>query len=468
MSPKADLLLRGVHIEALIGTGSVGEVWRARRTDGSCVALKRMLPHAARHEASVAAFEREARLYQRFDCTGVPRCFGHGRDDRGPYLLLEYVDGTTLAALIGEPVPPRLALRVVRDVLAVLETVHTIRDDDGHALGLVHRDLSPSNVLIAKDGTVKLADFGIARTTFGTHATTGVMAKGTLGYMSPEQARGEPLDARSDLFAVGALLHEMLTGRSPYDEQDARLALARARAGDVQPFEVTMPEADRALADLIDQALSAEPVERFVSAARMRDAVEAVAQRLGGLATNEAVGAWASTKPRHEQPVPEPASRPTSNRGIAIALALMVLVGAGGSAWWWQSRAPVAMLASTASAAAASVELPEPDSSLPNPTASEDAAPPPTSTSSPLVRRLTAPSDSRPATAEAATLDIGSTPSFAYVTIDGRRVGATPLFGLKLTPGVHTITVERAELGAKTLTIELQPGERARRVVTLP
>jgi eukaryotic-like serine/threonine-protein kinase len=482
MAHETQQTTEGLEIEALIGTGSVGEVWRARLADGTIVALKRMLPHAARHEPSVLAFEREARLYGKFETPGVPRCFGHGSDDQGPYLLLEYVEGTTLSDLLGEPIAVPLALRVARDVLAVLETVHNVTDDDGRRLGLVHRDLSPMNVLIGIAGVVKLADFGIARSTVGTHATTGVMAKGTLGYMSPEQARGQPLDARSDLFAVGALLHEMLAGSPPYDEQDPRLALARARAGDITPFADTLPGVDPTLGDLVDQALAAEPVERFPSAERMRIEVERVAERLG-LASDEQVAVWARSKPRAEQPAPPhiatPPGPPTSHRRGWIAVVAVLALSIGAFVLWRPSSPDA-----PASAAPAQPPTPkatpssdfrdspgtissalgdEPVQDEPTPSPSARPAPPRSSRDGGL------PLTPGSATAqEPAVLDIGSSPSFAYVTIDGRRLGATPLFGIRLAPGTHTITVEREELGARTITIDLRPGQRARKVIPLP
>lgn len=480
MAHETSQTTEGLEIEALIGTGSVGEVWRARLADGTVVALKRMLPHAARHEPSVLAFEREARLYGKFETSGVPRCFGHGCDDQGPYLLLEYVEGTTLADLLGEPIAVPLALRVVRDVLAVLETVHNVTDDDGRRLGLVHRDLSPMNVLIGIAGVVKLADFGIARSTVGTHATTGVMAKGTLGYMSPEQARGQPLDARSDLFAVGALLHEMLAGSPPYDEQDARLALARARAGDITPFAETLPSVDPSLGDLVDQALAAEPVERFSSAELMRKEVERVAERLG-LASDEEVASWARSKPRAEQPAPHlphdatPPRPAISHRRGWVAVVAVLALSIGAFVLWrpsppdtpasaatgqpMLSAAPSSdsqgALSSTGGNEAVPHEAIPPASARPAPPKSSRVVGPPAATGS-----STAP--------EPAVLDIGSSPSFAYVTIDGQRLGATPLFGLRLAPGKHTITVEREELGARTITIDLRPGQRARKVIPLP
>jgi serine/threonine protein kinase len=210
----------------------MAEVWRATGPLGT-VAVKRLLPHAARKPSLAAAFEREGRLLQRILHPNVIGIHEIAHDERGTSLVLEYIDGTDLRTLSGQPTPDRVALRVIRDVLRALEAVHGLTDEEGRPLGLIHRDLSPSNVLVGIDGRVKLTDFGIARAARGTHATTGQNVKGTLAYLSPEQATGSSVDARADLFAVGALLYEMLCGAPIYDEDDPRLALARDRAGDV-------------------------------------------------------------------------------------------------------------------------------------------------------------------------------------------------------------------------------------------
>ena len=479
-----DIDLEGekLSVESLVGTGSVGEVWRVRRRDGSAAALKLLLPHAARSESAVGAFEREAKLYQRILHPGIPKFIGSGRTDAGPYLLIDFVEGNTLGALLGDPIQPRLALRVARDVLDVLAALHAMRGDDGTRLGLVHRDLSPSNVLLGNEGHVKLADFGIAKATMGTLATTGVMAKGTLGYMSPEQARGEPLDPRSDLFSIGALLHEMLSGTPPYDEGDARLALARARAGDVRPFDETAPGADPALVELVDRALSETPTDRFPSAEAMRGEIERVAKRLGGLASDAEIGAWVRLTPREAQDagvsrwataafVPASTGR---SKWLLVAVGVVAVTILAWRVVLRASAAPDDPAADDhpvlASAASITPERPMPSASVALPRSEPQ---PSSGTRTPRLGSASARGASRvpPASAEPlapATLDVGSEPSFAYVSIDGREMGATPLFGLKLTPGPHRVTVRREGLGSRTVQIDLRPGQRTRTVVTLP
>jgi serine/threonine-protein kinase len=463
----------------------MAEVWRATGPLGT-VAIKRLLPHAARKPSLAAAFEREGRLLQRILHPNVVGIHEIVHDERGTSLVLEYVDGTDLRALAGQPTPDRIALRVIRDVLRALEAVHGLTDESGRPLGLIHRDLSPSNVLIGADGRVKLTDFGIARAVSGSHATTGQSIKGTLAYLSPEQATGSSVDSRADLFAVGALLYEMLCGAPIYEEDDPRLALARARAGDVKSLAQARAETPFPIVEFVDRALAAAASDRFPSADWMRTELEGVAERTCGLASDEELTNWARSlsvmSGRGEGATPaasietvvlKPA---TSKRTPIIAAALSSIV-----VLWFGSRvvsprstpAPRAAAAETAPEPAPSAATPPvlvlPVTTAPSPVASVDPAPsaPPPARTQDRPRR--ASTDTRPATSgERCLLDIGSEPAFAYVTIDGVKVGATPLFGREVPPGTHRIQVSRDGLGSKTFTIEVRPGDRISRVVKLP
>ncbi len=379
----------------------------------------------------------------------------------------------------------RIALRVVRDVLRALEAVHGLCDDTGRPLGLIHRDLSPSNVLIGVDGVVKLTDFGIARAVRGTHATTGTDVKGTLAYLAPEQATGAPVDARTDLFAAGALLYEMLSGSPVYDDIDPRVALARARAGDVKSLSIVKPETPIAIVELVDRALIVE--------------LESVAERTCGLATDEELAGWSRSLPmsldRYEVATPVHAVTKTVSWRKSSALASGVLLGVllGGAAWWATraTRRADAVDARPSVAVVTPVIAPTPEPATP----AVEPAPPPSAAmaSAPAVRdgagdrpterpRTAEKSRRAPATepktpgkadetsesAAKSLLDIGSEPAFAYVTIDGVKVGATPLFGREVTPGTHRIEVTRDGLGSKSFTIEVRPGDRISRVVKLP
>jgi len=505
--------------EFLLGTGGMAEVWRAAGPDGP-VALKRLLPHAARNPSLAAAFEREGRLLSAIDHPNVIGIREVARDERGACLVLEYIEGSDLAAMSG-PQPARIALRIARDLLRALEAVHGLCDEQGRSFGLIHRDLSPANVLIGVDGCVKLTDFGIARAVSGSHVkTTGQSIKGTLAYLSPEQARGAPVDARADLFAAAALLYEMLAGVPIYNEDDPRLALAMARAGDVQSLASVRPDMPIAIVDLVDRALAAAPADRFPDAASMGRELERVAVCTCGLASNEELQTWVrslapvATRPAGPSPLPSSAapSARTPMRAVAMAGAASLLLLAG---WLVVHRhgatavAPSAAAApSIVAAAAPSIEPPSMAAeaenaardleradnaaargaerpSIASPGVSGDAHVSTASSSdrSPKKRRP-APAntsglpgspvanDQRAAASEVigqkCLLDIGSEPAFAYVKIDGIPAGPTPLFDREVSPGKHRIQVSREGFGSKSFTIDVRPGDRIRRVVRFP
>jgi serine/threonine-protein kinase len=491
--------------ESLLGTGGMAEVWRAEGPFGP-VALKRLLPHAARDPSVTAAFEREGRLLSRIRHPNVVGIHEITRDERGACLVLEYVQGADLRALSNGPVPLAIALRITRDLLLALDAVHGLCDEEGNPLGLIHRDLSPANVLIGLDGQVKLTDFGISRAQWGSNATTGQSIKGTLAYLSPEQAMKAPVDGRSDLFSTGALLYEMLAAAPIYDEDDPRLALARARAGEVRSIGEKCPDLPAAIVELVDRALAASPADRFPNAAAMRVELERAAERAGGLASDEELARWSAGgvgagaraprgAPAGTTMVSRPARSGKAMLGFA-AVAMLAIVGVVAVAVSRRATAPAAGRAAievsvanegTVAAQAPAPALPAHAAALPTHAAAMPtlpaAAPVPQAVASADEgsERRTAPAwpAARAATGRAEAprgvgdgepglLDIGSDPAFAYVTIDGAKAGATPLFGRPVAPGTHRIEVSRDGLGSKSFTIEVAPGARIHKVVKLP
>ena len=238
-----------------IGTGGAGEVLLVR--DGERrLALKRLLPHLE-DAASAATLEREAALAETLRHEHIVATLEHGRVGDERWVLMEYVDGPSLHRLLraADRLPAVAAAYAVASVCRALACVH--------ASGMLHRDVSPSNVLVARDGTVKLCDFGIAKMLGGTATRTRPgFVKGKAGYHAPELRRGDALDARGEVYAAGVVLFEALTGRRP-------------QAGD-RPSRLV-----RGLPDAIDaacaQALATSPEERFATAEAMADALAAAA-----------------------------------------------------------------------------------------------------------------------------------------------------------------------------------------------
>ncbi|MFE5399450.1 protein kinase [Streptomyces sp. NPDC056568] len=239
------------------------------------VAIKTLHTELGREQAFRERFRREAQAVAKLTHTNIVSVFDTGEDDLGglttPYIVMEYVEGRPLGSVLDEDVrqqgamPADKALKITADVLAALEI--------SHEMGLVHRDIKPGNVMMTKRGVVKVMDFGIARAMQSgvTSMTQTGMVVGTPQYLSPEQALGRGVDARSDLYSVGIMLFQLVTGRLPFDA-DSPLAIAYAH---VQEEPVAPSSVNRALPPAVDalvsRALKKNPNERFLSAVAMRD-----------------------------------------------------------------------------------------------------------------------------------------------------------------------------------------------------
>lgn len=243
------------------------------------VVLKRLLPELAGQETYRQMFAQEARLMAAFGHTHVVSVLDFGLEAGAPFLVLEYVEGVDLARALAArgTLAPALVRHLGLCLLRALEHVHGLRDTRGEWLGLVHRDISPANVLLGRTGDVKLGDFGIAKGLRTPSRTAPGSTRGKLRYMSPEQLRGGPLDARADLFALGVLLYEAVVGRSPFAATtDAQLLLA-VREARLEPSDALERAAGPALAAVLLRALRPHPAERFASTADMARALLAVA-----------------------------------------------------------------------------------------------------------------------------------------------------------------------------------------------
>ena len=283
-----------------IGRGGMADIYLARMRNalgGSrlCV-IKEILPRLSHDARFAEMLTREAKLAAQLSHANVVQVFDLGRDTAAAdrlFIAMEYVEGFDLNQLLRQlskhriALPADFALFIVRECLKGLDYAHRARDDHGNELGLVHRDVSPSNVLISFEGEVKLCDFGIARALEGSAGAVdgGAVAKarvaGKSAYMSPEHARGDELDARADVFAAGILLWELCAGRRLYKGTEAEM-LAMARLGEVPHLPDRGLPDQLALQRVLDRALAADREDRFESAAAMLDALEdyAMANRL--------------------------------------------------------------------------------------------------------------------------------------------------------------------------------------------
>ncbi len=266
------------------GAGGMAHVWAARhRTTGTVFALKMLMPHLAENSAFRDMFFDEARIASRIHHENVARTFELVELEGLLTLVMEWVDGSSLVQMLRPPTAPedtriplplREAVRILADTCAGLHAAHELVGDDGRPLAVVHRDVSPHNILLTRDGRVKVTDFGVAKAIGKSHMTIAGQVKGKLAYMSPEQLVGGAIDRRSDIFALGVCLFEATTGVRPFQgEHDPQIMAAIVMGNLVRPSEV-MPSYPRALEDIILCALASEPDGRYATALQMKQALE--------------------------------------------------------------------------------------------------------------------------------------------------------------------------------------------------
>lgn len=334
-----------------IGAGGMAEIYLARRSTelggARHCAVKVILPELAGRKEFADMLVAEAKLAARLSHANVVQVLDLGQDDGQLFIAMEYVAGFDLSTLLRRcskdkvKLPPEYALTIVIETLRGLDYAHRLAGDDGAPLGLVHRDVSPSNVLVSFEGEVKVCDFGIARANAlaeGTAVGAGEAVKGKAAYMSPEQARGDAVDARSDVFAAGILLWELVQGRRMYKvEGDKRpeALLVLARAADVPELESRGLPGEAALFAIVRRALSREPAERFPSAAAMQRALEEWAREahLGG--SQLKLGAWLLENFGQEM-VDRRRARERAVRALEMGPAAVVTpIASPGPSWRW-------------------------------------------------------------------------------------------------------------------------------------
>jgi serine/threonine-protein kinase len=238
-----------------IGTGGMATVWRAHDTLlGRFVAVKRLLPHLADDPDAAERFKREAQAAARLSHPGIVIVFDSGEDADGPFIVQEMVEGTTLAAHLARAgtLEAQPVIDIVSQVAAAL--------DHAHSLGVIHRDIKPANLILEADGRVRLADFGIARTVDdpATITTSGELV-GTITYLAPEILAGQPASPASDVYSLGAVTYELLSGQAPYRAPTPAALLEAVRIGDVPDLHGMAPDQ---MATAVSDAMAKEPSSR--------------------------------------------------------------------------------------------------------------------------------------------------------------------------------------------------------------
>jgi serine/threonine-protein kinase len=288
-----------------IAQGGMARVWAAKqhgqRGFSKLVAIKTILPELARDPKFESMFLDEARLAARVHHPNVCEIFDLGEEHSTLYLAMEWVNGESLSRVLKPPVPKgqqatahrmnaRIAARILADSAKGLHAAHQLCDDAGQPLNVVHRDVSPQNIMISVDGNVKVTDFGVAKALGTTQESTSAgQLKGKIAYMAPEQAKGGVIDRRTDVFALGIVLYEVTTGMRPFRGEGELEVLRTIAAGIFEPPSSVVPGYPRELEQIVLTAMAPEPDDRYPTADAMRVALEEWLTRSGSLVTEALV-----------------------------------------------------------------------------------------------------------------------------------------------------------------------------------
>ncbi len=280
-----------------ISTGGMGEIFLARLEgshgfDKLCV-IKKILPHLAQDPDFVSRFVDEAHILVKLSHGNIAQVLDMGVHEAEPYIALEFVDGKDLRRVLSRmrdrqlPLPLSFVLSVMTRVLDALAYAHRKRGDDDKQLELVHRDVSPQNVLISYEGEVKVIDFGLAKSALSLSKTNPSIVMGKFMYMAPEQARHKTVDRRSDLYAVGLCLWELVTGKNPFEDVPSGELMGQVGNPAIPALNTIEPLCPQALADAVGKALAPDPSNRFQTAEEFRGKLQAILQDIDPLSGAE-------------------------------------------------------------------------------------------------------------------------------------------------------------------------------------
>jgi serine/threonine protein kinase len=495
-----------------LGRGGMGEVFHARAFGAEGVVkelcVKRIRTERLARPGALAQFVAEARLWMRLHHGNIVPVFDFGRAGTEYYLAMEWVDGADVRALIedartsGGPLAACTAAHIAGEVARALAYAHAVSDEHGNLV--VHRDVKPANVLVSRSGDVRLTDFGVA--VAGLDTSPAAPRGGTPVYMAPEQMRGEVLDARADLYSLGVLLHELLSGARPMDGVVALPSTTPRDVADVvsallQETPDARPKSAAAVARLLEAAVGRarargeEPRDDLGRrAARIADHRAHGNESSGELsadasfvdaepgeppAMTESTVSAASVRSQRGAPLAAQTPRGSRRRLLTIGAAMSVLVA--GVVALFAVRGVDRRSAATPTANRAAPSRTPPASAVATPM----DEPPPADLSARPVVDVIAPAHAeiptrrpieraRPSSApveleaaEPGRLNVNATP-WAEVWIDGTSYGTTPIFGAALTPGRHLLRFANAPLGVeRETTVTLTSGERRDLVVDL-
>ncbi len=487
-----------------IGSGGMAEVFLGKAVGAAGfekdVAVKSILPAYTLDPRLTAMLIEEARLATYLNHANIVQVLDLGKMGDRYFIVMEYVDGADLDSILknaaerGWKLPPELAGHIARQVLSGLAFVHERRDSSRSPLHLVHRDVSPPNIMLSKAGEVKLTDFGIAKARNSTLVTEAGMIRGKVGYMSPEQAAGGDLDHRSDLFSLGIVLWELLAGRRLFEGDNQVRLLQQVREARIDPPSAVNPDIPVPLDQVVRRALARSPNDRHQSARDFDRCLDRALQDAGLRPTAADLEAWLreTMPPRKIEPlpkqgdqitfestppppgtqkievpsskfqVPSPQDRARARararaRVLTASIALLLGIAAAVVILWspWKQPAPP----------------PSPPVTLPPPASVEEPRDPGdagvVTDEPPPGESVMKPADPKPA--GRGILVLNSEP-WAKVIVDGRDSGVTTptVDGLRLPAGRHRITLVNPELEiSKTIVVVVKRGETVKKFVDL-
>lgn len=314
-----------------LAAGGMAEVYLAR-AEGQAgfqkkVAIKRLHPAHASYEQSMSLAE-EAKLAVRLTHPNIVQTFDLGRSDDGSFIVMEHVEGYDLEYVLralrgtGEHLPIDFATHVIAEVCRGLDYAHRHRNERGELASVIHRDVSPQNILLSLAGEVKIADFGIAKTKDRRSDPEARIIKGKYFYMSPEQARAEPLDHRSDIFSAGIVLWELLVGRRLHQASDVRALLAAVRRAEVPAPSSIRADVPTRLDAIVARATAVRPSARFDRAGEMAEALDRSLMQRPAIDAPRLIGVLLSDLPRRPETNPPTMTALRSTRDRAATASL--------------------------------------------------------------------------------------------------------------------------------------------------
>jgi len=290
----------------------MAEVFKGRSSGAAgfekIVAIKRILPHLSDDQDFISMFIDEAKLSANLNHSNIGQVFEFGKIENCYFIAMEYIHGKDLRAIQqsfqaqNQRMPLAMAIRIVLDVCNALEYAHNKRGPDNRNLEIVHRDVSPQNILTSFEGAVKLIDFGIAKALSRSTKTADGNLKGKFGYMSPEQVDGAAVDSRSDIFALGTVMFEVLTGTRLFQGESELATLEKVRQAQIPVLSAMVPDLPHPLEAILGRALARRPEDRFQRAEEMHEALERFCQETRQVYSTKQLSHWMKSNFREALP----------------------------------------------------------------------------------------------------------------------------------------------------------------------